>query len=125
MSSPELSLDMTLDDSPPPADVASDGSERNSGGSVSMSMFNIIRQSNNQRNSYYGRFDAANRGNDHCCYNAMDTKFDINASGKAMKIYCDKMTQEVEKWKDELSMMRVKNAIFLDDLVKVGADVEW
>ena len=39
------------------------------------------------------------------------------------KIDCDKMTSMIEDWKEELSMMRVKNAILLDDLVKIGANV--
>ena len=43
--------------------------------------------------------------------------------GTNNKIDCDKMTSMIEDWKEELSMMRVKNAILLDDLVKIGANV--
>ena len=42
--------------------------------------------------------------------------------GKPTQKYHD-MTKVVESWREELYMMNVKNAIMLDDLVKLGADV--
>ncbi|KAL7522517.1 hypothetical protein ACHAWX_007213 [Stephanocyclus meneghinianus] len=35
----------------------------------------------------------------------------------------DDMMELVESWKEEIYMMSVKNAILLDDLVRVGADI--
>lgn len=35
----------------------------------------------------------------------------------------DDMMELVESWKEEINMMSVKNAILLDDLVRVGADI--
>ena len=42
--------------------------------------------------------------------------------GKPTQKYHD-MAKVVESWREELYMMNVKNAIMLDDLVKLGADV--
>ncbi len=43
------------------------------------------------------------------------------ANGKTTR-HCEAMTAMVESWMGELHAMNVKNAILLDDLVKLGAD---
>jgi len=143
-SSPELSLDMNLDSPSAAGDVA-DGSGNGGGmdcdekNTTSSTVGVTIQHTHNQRHhgdnsSYNGHQNVANiAGNtDYSSFSGGGSiGIDVNRSsnnanhgeGGAFKIDCDKMTQLIEGWKDELSMMRVKNAILLDDLVKVGASV--
>ena len=127
MNSPELSLDMNLDS--PSADVADGGCEGHGGeGGDGMNDNNVIhrgtRYNNNQHDSrYYESSSSGIGGDNNYSFNDGITNNGGNGGGGggAKKIDFDKMTKSMEDWKDELSMMRVKNAILLDDLVKVGA----
>lgn len=133
MNSPELSLDMNLDS--PTADVA-DGCGGNGGeGGGGMKMNektndNIIgrgtRHNNNQQHEqdsrHYEISSSGIGGDNHYSFNdGITNDGGAGCEGGTKKIDLDEMTKSMEEWKDELSMMRVKNAILLDDLVKVGA----
>lgn len=135
MNSPELSLDMNLDS--PTADVA-DGCGGNGGeGGGGMKMNektndNIIhrgtrynnnnQQQHEQDSRYYEIGSNIGGDNHHYAFNDGNTSGgNEGGGGGTKKIDLDEMTKSMEEWKDELSMMRVKNAILLDDLVKVGA----
>lgn len=143
MNSPELSLDMNLD-SPSASDAIADGSGSGTGdgmncGENSASAVGIIHQTHdnqelqghNQCSDHRGHVFAnyssfgGNGGIDIGGTNFQDSVERANHCGEggATKIDSDKMTRMIENWKDELSMMRVKNAILCDDLVKVGANV--
>ena len=50
-------------------------------------------------------------------------QFDVVEETKSPTGNLDEMMELVESWKEEINMMTVKNAILLDDLVRVGADV--
>ena len=130
MNSPELSLDMNLNLDSPSADADGYGGNGGEGGG-GMKMNektndNIIhrgtRYSNNNQDSRYYEISSSGIGGDNnYAFNDGNTSGGNGGGKGAKKIDCDKMTKTMEEWKDELSMMRVKNAILLDDLVKVGA----
>lgn len=131
MNSPELSLDMNLD-SPSASDVVADESGSGSGdgmncGENNASTVGITHDTHYQQHEKY--HDSSNHGHngaDASNYSSFGSGggggTDIGNTFSSDKIDCDKMTKLIEEWKDELSMMRVKNAILLDDLVKVGAN---
>ena len=141
MNSPELSLDMNLD-SPSATDVLAEGEGGGGGDGImgggennASTVVGIIHHNNHyqQRQGHnhcgdqtnnYSSFGSGGGGVDMSGTNssALDGANHYSEGG-AIKIDCDKMTNMIEDWKDELSMMRVKNAILLDDLVKVGANV--
>jgi hypothetical protein len=132
VNSPDISLDMNLDS--PSADVA-DGCADVHGGEGGDGMNendnNIIHRGTRHNDTQQHEQDSRYReirssgigGDDNYSFNDGVTNSGGNGGGGggAKKIDCDKMTKTMEEWKDELSMMRVKNAILLDDLVKVGA----
>eukprot|EP00984_Skeletonema_dohrnii_P026696 scaffold16085_cov73-Skeletonema_dohrnii-CCMP3373.AAC.1 len=131
MNSPELSLDMNLD-SPSASDVVADESGSGSGdgmncGENNASIVGITHDTHYQQHEKY--HNSSNHGHDGADANHYSS-FGSGGGGADIgdtpfssdKIDCDKMTKLIEEWKDELSMMRVKNAILLDDLVKVGAN---
>ncbi len=140
--SPKLFLDMNLGDSPS-SDAIADGSGSGSGdgmncGENSASTVGIIHQTrDNQEGQGYNQ--SSDHGHAFVNYSSFGGNGGINiggikssdsaervnhcGEGGAIKIDCDKMTKMIENWKDELSMMRVKNAILCDDLVKVGANM--
>ena len=143
MNSPELSLDMNLD-SPSATDVLAEGEGGGSGGGGDEMMgcgennastgVGIIQHNNHyqQREGHTHCNDPTNnfssfgsRGDNISGTNssALDRANQYGGGGTINKIDCDKMTSMIEDWKEELSMMRVKNAILLDDLVKIGANV--
>ena len=130
MNSPELSLDMNLD-SPDVADGSLGSGGDYGGGEHNTSTVGIIHHTHtNQRegyhhgdnSSYNGRYTSFSGGSGSIDSNSSNAHHNSKGGG-AIKIDGNKMTRLIEEWKDELSMMRVKNAILLDDLVKVGANV--
>ena len=120
---------MNLDS--PSADVA-DGCGGHGGGGMNENDNNISHrgtrhndtQQHEQGSRYYEISSSGIKGDNNYSFNAGNKNNGgngVGGGGGAKKIDCDKMTKSMEEWKDELSMMRVKNAILLDDLVKVGA----
>lgn len=144
MNSPELSLDMNLD-SPSATDVLAEGEGDGRGGGDGImgcgennasTGVGIIQHNNHyqQREGHTTHCNDQTTNNYSSFGNGVDNISGTNSSsldrtnqygggGTINKIDCDKMTSMIEDWKEELSMMRVKNAILLDDLVKIGASV--
>lgn len=140
MNSPELSLDMNLALDSPASEAIADGSGSGDGmncGENSASAVGIHQTRDNQEHrghnqcsdhghafANYSSF-GGNGGIDIGGTNSSDSAERANhfGDGGSIKIDCDKMTRMIENWKDELSMMRVNNAILCDDLVKVGANM--
>ena len=148
MNSPEISLDMNLD-SPPIADGISgsggggEGMDRDENNTLAISA--IAHQShrkqseeNSHKENYDHNCDNIERSMNHSSFgsgvgsgsikNIKHSSSNTSSRGESnketvKKIDCDKMIKKFEEWKDELLMMRVQNAIVLDDLVKVGASV--
>eukprot|EP00574_Skeletonema_japonicum_P012368 CAMPEP_0201721114 /NCGR_PEP_ID=MMETSP0593-20130828/5873_1 /ASSEMBLY_ACC=CAM_ASM_000672 /TAXON_ID=267983 /ORGANISM="Skeletonema japonicum, Strain CCMP2506" /LENGTH=139 /DNA_ID=CAMNT_0048211859 /DNA_START=100 /DNA_END=519 /DNA_ORIENTATION=- len=139
MNSPELSLDMNLDSPSAPGAIA-EGSGSGDGmnfGENSASTVGIMHQTHdNQERQGHNQY--SDRDHAFANYSAVGGNGGIDIGGTtssdseranqcgeggAVKIDCDKMTRIIENWKDELSIMRVKNAILCDDLVKVGANL--
>ena len=143
MNSPELSLDMNLD-SPSATDVHAQGEGGSGGGDGIMGCgennastgVDIIQHSNHYQH-HEGHNTHCNDQTNNCSSfgSCVDNISGTNSSsldranqyygkgGAINKIDCDKTTSMIEDWKEELSMMRVKNAILLDDLVKIGANL--
>ena len=141
MNSPELSLDMNLD-SPSATDVLAEGGGGGGGGDGIMGCgennastgVGIIQRHNhyqhreshthcNDPSNNYSSFEGGFDNISDTTSSALDRANQYGGGGTINKIDCDKMTSMIEDWKEELSMMRVKNAILLDDLVKIGANV--
>lgn len=135
MNSPELSLDMNLDSPSAADDVLAEGEGGGCGENNASTVVGIIHHNHYQQReghthcndhiSTYSSFGSGGSGVDIISgtnFSALEGE-NQSSEGGAIKIDCDKMTNMIEDWKDELSMMRVKNAILLDQLVKVGANV--
>ena len=142
MNSPELSLDMNLD-SPSATDVSAESEggggggdrimgcgENNASTGVGISQHNNHYQQREGHTTHYNdpskNYSSFGNGVDNISdtnSSALDRANQYGEGGTINKIDCDKMTSMIEDWKEELSMMRVKNAILLDDLVKIGANV--
>ena len=143
MNSPELSLDMNLD-SPSATDVLAEGERGGGSGggdgimgcgeNNASTRVGIIQHNNHYQqreghtthcNDPTNNYSSFGSGGDNIGTNssALDRANQYGGGGTINKIDCDKMSSMIEVWKEELSMMRVKNAILLDDLVKIGANV--
>ena len=120
--SPTLDLDMNLD-SP---------SWNDDGGLVSVATNNV--QLSSSTNAFTAEFSTnyaltrehdieSNRG--PVRHNETDEGKEDDASNEEPKKNANltEMMELVESWREEANMMSVKNAIVLDDLVKVGADI--
>jgi hypothetical protein len=131
MSSPCIDLDMKLMNSPVPERDGGNGG--NKVGEFPAPSATEDRPLNGDAHDYQATLDA--NGGDPPCPSRADSNciFEFTegepsngaermiADGKTTRHY-DAMTTMVESWREELYTMNVKNAILLDDMVKLGAD---
>ena len=139
MNSPGIDLDMTLTSSPIQRIIAGDDDD-------GMTVYNKSHHDNNNNNNdnndgtmlvseknnddrgkgiiteFNSQLDDNSANNEKERTNDNDNIITI-VNGNITKKYNNKTMTMVELWKEEISMMNVANAILLNDLVKLGADV--
>jgi hypothetical protein len=129
MSSPTLDLDMNLD-SPSWNDTSGMSSSSAVGGGTRSVQ---LKSSTNAAGKSNVKDDAPNDVNTANASALSTLSFEVDAtvtndiSGleepKPPGRNLNEMMELVETWREEVNMMSVKNAILLDDLVKIGADI--
>jgi len=140
MNSPvELSLDMNLDSPSAAAEVVDGGSgdgigmdcDDDANKTSSSTVGIMIHRAGNQSEGYHHGDNSSNDDGQHnvasfeknSSFSAGSGYSGIDAANSNNANHGAGLTLLIEGWKDELFMMRVNNAILLDDLVKVGANV--
>lgn len=137
MSSPTLDLDMNLDSPtwgsadgfvPAATTHASSGDSGNNDCNVQLasSTFTnaaVVKPASN--NNFAAAEDRAVYATDETVQDSETTEDEvvINLEETKKTNNLEEMMDLVESWRDEVNMMSVKNAILLDDLVTVGADI--
>jgi hypothetical protein len=117
MSSPNIDLDMNLDS--PPWNGGSTNAFTAQTGLVSDSHGVELASLNTTVKNSSSPIDAA----DTNVGGSQSSSQEPSEENETPKANLEEIMELVESWREEINMMSVKNAILLDDLVKVGADI--
>lgn len=116
MSSPNIDLDMNLDS--PRWNGDSTNAFTAQTGLVDSHGVELASLKNAVENSS-SPIDAANTN----IGGSQSSLQEMSEENETPKANLEEMMEQVESWREEINKMSVKNAILLDDLVKVGADI--